>query len=129
MNTEQLKTFLLTADNGSFSKAEQSSHLSKQAMMKQVDSIEKEVGVPLFLRCHTGLKLTEAGKIFYEGARELLQKEEKLMADCRSTSGQSSIRIGALQHQVILDPINEIFSRGHINKLVNSMVAVLVRVQ
>lgn len=113
MNTDQLKTFLLTADKSSFSKAEQDSHLSKQAMMKQIDSLEKEIGVPLFLRSHTGLKLTDAGRIFYDGAKEILQKEEKLMAACRNTIGENSIRIGALQHQILLDPVNEIFARKY----------------
>ena len=92
MNTEQLKTFLLTADKSSFSKAEQDGHLSKQAMMKQIDSLEKEIGVSLFLRSHTGLKLTDAGRIFYDGTKEILQKEEKLMAACRNTIGENSIR-------------------------------------
>ncbi|MBQ9825535.1 MAG: LysR family transcriptional regulator [Solobacterium sp.] len=83
MNSEQLRIFLNVADYGSFSKAEENSFISKQAMFKQVSRLEDEVGCPLFIRSKTGVTLSEAGKIFYDGAKELLRNREDLITKCR----------------------------------------------
>ena len=50
MNDNQLRSFLTVAECGSFSKAEEGSFLSKQALIKQIDALEDELGFRLLSR-------------------------------------------------------------------------------
>ena len=111
MNDEQLRTFLLIAENGSFTKAEKDSWLSKQAMMKQMKSLEDELQVSLFERSHTVVKLSEKGKIFCKGAKKILKEEERLKESLKDTV--SIVRIGNVEHQAVLDPVNSAFVKAH----------------
>ena len=113
MNSEQLRIFLNVADYGSFSKAEENGFMSKQAMFKQVSRLEEEVGCPLFIRSKIGVTLSEAGKIFYEGARDMLKNQETLITKCRQAGNHEFIRVGSVEHQVILDPVNAAFGKKY----------------
>ncbi len=110
MNDEQLHIFKKVSDLGSFSKAEKESFVSKQAMLKQINSLENEVGFALFVRKKSGVELTEQGKIFYEGITRILDEKKVLLEKCHQLSQKQVIRIGSGEHQVILDPVNQLFS-------------------
>ena len=109
MNDDQLNSFIQVADCGSFTKAEELCHISKQALLKQMNSLEQEVGCALLYRKRTGIELTEAGKLFYQGAKRLLQSKDNLIRRCRDTVRNNVIRIGAVEHQVLLNPVTEAF--------------------
>lgn len=74
MITKELKSFLITALAGSFQKASEQLYLSSTALIKQINALEDEVGVPLFHRTNKGLSLTEAGKVFYDAAHDILTR-------------------------------------------------------
>lgn len=115
MNTETLKLFITVAETGSFSKAEAQSFISKQAIMKQMNNLEEEVGCPLMVRQRSGIHLTEAGQRFYTGTIRLLHETDALISACRSIAGTDKIRIGSVEHQVLLDPVNEAFKKLYPN--------------
>lgn len=73
MNNLQLETFIHVADMGSFNKAAEDLYISPPAVIKQINAIEAELEVSLFIRTHRGLVLTDAGKSFYKDATYLLQ--------------------------------------------------------
>ena len=62
MNT-RFKTFIKVADSGSFNKAAENLYISAPAVIKQINSLEKEIDIELFKRTNQGLTLTEAGKM------------------------------------------------------------------
>lgn len=72
MNENQLKSFVLAADEKSFSKAAGKAFISGPALVQQINLLEKNLGFTLFVRNHTGIELTDAGAIFYDAAREIL---------------------------------------------------------
>ena len=72
LNTLQLNTFIHVADAGSFNKAAEELFISPPAIIKQINTMESELGVTLFVRTHNGLALTDAGKSFYKDAVYLL---------------------------------------------------------
>ncbi len=114
MNDEQIRIFLQVADSGSFTRAEADSFLSKQAMLKQLNNLEAEVGCKLLKRGRGGTRLTEAGALFYQGIKELQTRREELFAACRETAGvRPVIRIGTVEHQVILSPVNALFAKKY----------------
>ena len=104
MNYRQIELFLLLADTHSFSKAEEAAFLTKQALKKQIDSLESELGLELFIRSNQGLKLTEAGKRFYDGMSKMNHDLDALIDTCKNSTGQKSIlRIGVGDNPEILN--------------------------
>ena len=111
MNDKQLRLFLQIADQGSFSRAEETAYISKQAMLRQINSLEQEIGVRLFSRTPGGVSLTDAGKEFYKGAGELLQLQADILARCRNaTRLPECIRIGQVEHQALLHDVTDAFA-------------------
>ena len=72
MNNLYLKTFLCVAEAGSFNKAADKLYLSPTSVIKQINQLETELGVPVFERTHRGLFLTEAGKSLYSDAKNIM---------------------------------------------------------
>ena len=64
MINETLHTFISVTKNGSFNKAAEKLSLTAPAVMKQMNSLEKSVGSPLFERTNRGIRLTPAGESF-----------------------------------------------------------------
>lgn len=114
MNDKQLALFLTVADEGSFSKAETISYISKQAMLRQINALENEVGISLLNRSPGGVTLTPAGQEFYQGAKELLELRKSVLARCHGTQPIAPvIRIGQVEHQALLHPVNDAFQNKY----------------
>ena len=97
MINQQILTFMTVAKSGSFSKAAEVLYISPTAVMKQIDALEKRLGVKLFNRTNHGLVLTEAGlsilgdaKYLTNYAMRAVEKAQKI----ESKENQQSIRIG-----------------------------------
>lgn len=73
MYNPQLETFVKVAEAGSFNKAAQESYITPAAVMKQINLLEKSLGVELFERTHRGLILTAAGKSLYQDSKYVIQ--------------------------------------------------------
>lgn len=69
----QLETFIVVADLGSFNKAAEALYITPPAVTKQINLLEKDLGLQLFIRTHRGLALTEAGKSMYKDAKYIIQ--------------------------------------------------------
>lgn len=63
-----LRYAILVAQHGSFSKAGESLNLSHTTVNRRVGLLERVLGVPLFDRDHTGVRLTPAGQRFIQDA-------------------------------------------------------------
>ncbi len=93
----QLKTFIKTAESGSFTKAAELLFLTPTAVMKQINALEKQISVTLFERTNHGLRLTKAGESFLQDARYLLEYSERAVLKAQKIDegeNRSSIRIG-----------------------------------
>ena len=96
MYNPQLETFLRVADAGSFNKAAEELFITPPAVIKQITSLEANLGVQLFHRSPRGLKLTEAGKSIYRDAQYIIQycKDSVVRAKNAAEEGDKVIRIG-----------------------------------
>ena len=56
--------------------------------------LEEELGVPLFVRGSNAVKLTEAGEVFYEEAREVLARADDAVRRVRGESRRETLRVG-----------------------------------
>lgn len=92
----QLETFIVVADLGSFNKAAEALYITPPAVTKQINLLEKDLEVQLFVRTHRGLILTEAGKSLYKDAKYIIQycKDSVERAKRAMEEKDNVIRIG-----------------------------------
>lgn len=92
----QLETFIRVADAGSFNKAAEELFISPPAVIKQINLLEAQLGLTLFVRTHRGLKLTEAGKSLYQDAKYVIGycRESVERARAAMQKEENVIRIG-----------------------------------
>lgn len=72
MYNPQLDTFICVVEAGSFSKAADKLYFSPPAVIKQINSLENNLGVQLFARTHRGLVVTAAGESLYQDAKYMV---------------------------------------------------------
>ena len=96
MYNSQLETFLCVAESGSFNKAADKLFISPPAVIKQINLLEEELELRLFIRTHRGLLLTEAGKSLYQDAKYIIQycKDSVTRAKNADKETDNVIRIG-----------------------------------
>jgi DNA-binding transcriptional LysR family regulator len=96
MTLVQLETFLAVAGTESFTKAGPQVHLSQSAVSRQIQDLEKSLGVQLFERFGGRVLLTTAGRLLMKEAPRLLRQVEnvrqRLWDIAQGTSGD--IRVG-----------------------------------
>ena len=80
MYNRQLRTFLKVAEHLSFSKAAEHLYISASAVIQQINALERELDVTLFLRSRRGLCLTAAGEYLASEAREFLRYGDRIQA-------------------------------------------------
>lgn len=83
MYEPMLDTFLAVADCGSFTKAAEQLFISPTAIMKQMNSLEKQLDVQLIERTPSGITLTEAGRIIYKEAKYIISYSKKTIAEAK----------------------------------------------
>lgn len=72
VNVEALWEFLDLAKTRSFTQTARSCNLSQPTLSRHIGMLEQELGFKLFDRTTNSVHLTEAGKVFYEGAAPAL---------------------------------------------------------
>ena len=75
MNTKQIKYVLVLAREGSFSQAAECLNISQPSLSQYIKKIETETGTTLFDRSGSTIVLTEAGKVYVEAGRKMLELE------------------------------------------------------
>jgi DNA-binding transcriptional LysR family regulator len=73
MELAQLDAFIAAAECGSFSRAAEVLHVAQPSLSNRIQSLEREVGQPLFERMGRGVKLTDAGAAFLPYAQRAIR--------------------------------------------------------
>ena len=87
MNLKQLKYVLVLSETKSFSKAAEVLNISQPSLSQYIKKIEKEVGLDLFVRSGGNVRISEAGKVYIDASRKILDIEHQLqnqLADIES---------------------------------------------
>ncbi|MCD6526017.1 MAG: LysR family transcriptional regulator [Desulfuromonas sp.] len=93
METQYLKTLLIAAEEGSFSRAAAKLHLTQSAVSQRTKSLETCCGMQLLDRSGATLQPTVAGRIVLERARCILEMEERMLQDLRSLTDRQHLSI------------------------------------
>ena len=95
MYNPQLDTFIAVADAGSFNKASEVLYVSPNAIMKQINLLETNLGFALFNRTHRGLQLTPAGESLYHDAKYIIHySKEAILRASQQSHTKPALRIG-----------------------------------
>ncbi len=70
---KELEAFVAVVENGSFSKAAQTLFLTQPTISAHVASLERKLEIKLLVRTTKEIYLSDAGKLLYEYAREILR--------------------------------------------------------
>jgi DNA-binding transcriptional LysR family regulator len=117
MDLDVLKTFCDLVDAASFTKAAEASFVTQSAVSQQVARLERELSVQLIERSGGLVRPTEAGRAFYQGAKEILRRFERLTGEVRSAAEafRGELRVGTIYSVGFyrLDPFFRRFLRQH----------------
>ncbi len=95
VNLDQIRSFRLAAELESFTEAASEQRLSQPAVSLQIRQLERELGVTLFERNGRRIKLTEAGGLFLEYARDVESLTTNVRRELqRVHAGAYSVSIG-----------------------------------
>ncbi|MBT9313651.1 LysR family transcriptional regulator [Leptothoe kymatousa] len=79
LSFRNLQTFLIIAEEMSFSQAAERLGIAQPPLSRQVQRLESQLNVKLFERTRPRIRLTDAGQIFAETAKSILQQMENSM--------------------------------------------------
>jgi DNA-binding transcriptional LysR family regulator len=109
--------FLAVADNLSISQAAEVLNLTQPALSKSIKQLEDRLGVPLFERWPTGVKLTQYGEVLARRARLIDRELSYAVTELQTLKGGATgvLRIGAglIWSQKYLPPIIAKFQKLH----------------
>src|SRR5215469_3039442 len=105
MELRQLRYAVAVASHRNFTRAAAAVPVAQPALSHQVKLLEKELGIELFERSRSGVRLTEAGEIFILRARRALAEVDAAREEIDALKGLASGRliIGAMQAMGGLD--------------------------
>lgn len=97
MYSPQLKTFIIVAETGSFSKAAEELYITPASVMKQINILEEHLGLKLFLRSARGAELTDAGKQILDAAKRMIKECDLAVASAKKIQANTAktIRLGS----------------------------------
>ncbi len=114
MDLKQMRYFLAVAEERNFTRAAERLHMAQPPLTRQIQSLEEDIGAPLFVRTARGVTLTEAGSALLAEVPNLLSlaqraKERALLA----SEGQSGRLDVGIFGSGVLDVIPRILARFH----------------
>lgn len=86
MDFRHLRYFVTVANERNFTRAAEVLNIAQPPLSRQIRQLEEEVGAELIDRETRPLKLTEAGRLFYEQAIQILSGVERLQSMMRQLS-------------------------------------------
>src|SRR5919201_7158914 len=97
MQLHQLRYFLAVAGTRHFTRAAASVHVAQPSLSKQIRTLERELGSPLFSRARGNVTLTPAGETLLPLARRILADVETARREVQDLTGlrRGRVRLGA----------------------------------
>jgi DNA-binding transcriptional LysR family regulator len=93
MELRHLRYFVGVAETENFSRAALKLHISQPAVSRQVRALEDEVGLPLLKRAGKSVRLTDAGRVFLNEARSILERTDEALKHVRALDGEQRIQL------------------------------------
>ena len=92
MDLRQLRYFTAVARERNFTRAAEILHIAQPPLSRQIQLLEEELGVALIVRKSRPIRLTDAGRLFYEQALQVLGRVDQ-MKDATRRVGMNRNRV------------------------------------
>lgn len=92
MDLRQLRYFAAVARERNFTRAAEILNIAQPPLSRQIQLLEEELGVALIIRKSRPIKLTDAGRLFYEQALQVLGRVDQ-MKDATRRVGMNRNRV------------------------------------
>ena len=116
MDLRKLKHIVALSEEKNFSRAADRVHLSQPAFSRSIQSVEEDVGLPLFIRNNSEIMTTPAGAFLTERAKKILFENRTLERDLElfknKQIGDLAFGFGPFPASTFL---KEILSKLHLN--------------
>ena len=117
MNTKQFQYVLTLVREGSFSKAAASLNITQPSLSQYIKKIEKEIGQELFERTNGDVRITDAGRVYIEAGRKILDIEHQMETSFSdlAENREGSLIIGAAPYRAasMMPVIASSFQKKH----------------
>jgi len=129
INLSELRVFVTAAEEGNFSRTAERLKLSQSAISQNIQAIERNYGIELFVRRGRSVELSEAGQAILPLAREVLNSsskfEDAIQNVNKEISGELLIGCSTSSGRYIMPSLLSLFQKQF--PLVKSCVKVLSR--
>ena len=117
MNMKQFKYVMVLAEKGSFSRAADELNVSQPSLSQYVRRIEQDLGVILFDRAGGDVRLTDAGRVYINAGKTILDTERQMhnqFSDLSSyKTGTLTVGIAPTRCQYLMPEIVKRFSEKY----------------
>ncbi|TDS82169.1 LysR family transcriptional regulator [Comamonas sp. JUb58] len=83
MDLRHIRYFVAVATTRNFTRAAEQMHIAQPPFSRQIQQLEDELGVQLIQRNSRPVRLTEAGRLFYEQSLQVLQRVDQMKSAAR----------------------------------------------
>lgn len=99
MELRHLRYFVGVGEEQHFGRAAERLHIAQPALSRQIQDLEKEIGVLLFERLPRGVRLSAAGRLFLEDSRRILAEvqEATRRAEQAARGLSGTLRVGFVE--------------------------------
>jgi DNA-binding transcriptional LysR family regulator len=115
LDLDLVKAFLTVADQRSFTHAASALNLTQSAVSMQIKRLEERIGVPLFHRTGSGVRLSLAGEGFIGSARRMLALNDEAVGRLYAHKVEGRVRLGVMEDYgtFIVPPLLASFVSGY----------------
>jgi LysR family transcriptional regulator, benzoate and cis,cis-muconate-responsive activator of ben and cat genes len=90
-----LRYFVAVAEMENVSRAAiEKLHVAQPSLSRQIRDLEDEIGVQLLERTAKSVRLTDAGRAFFDEARAILKRADEAVLKARGVAGNQELRVG-----------------------------------
>lgn len=93
MDTRYLQYFIAIAEERNMTKAAERLYVAQSSLSYQLNKLESDVGVPLFLRTKNDMTLTPAGNLYLETALRVIALKDRLYQNIADLNQRGHLRI------------------------------------
>jgi DNA-binding transcriptional LysR family regulator len=101
LNLDLLRVFIAVAESGGVTRSAGILHRSQSAVSMQIKRLEEILGVSVFDRTGTSVRLNEEGRIFIGYARRILRLVDEGMSKIKSKEHVTTIRLGCIEDYAV----------------------------
>jgi DNA-binding transcriptional LysR family regulator len=108
-----VRYFTVVAAHGNFHRAAAALRTAQPSLSRQIQKLERTLGVRLFDRTRQGSHLTAAGEAFLPEAHDLLRAAERAVNQARAADEPGALTIGYTGNIIVTPVVRELRRRGY----------------